>query len=130
MDPQSGLTLVGNFILGGISVFAVGLMGWAIRELKRVQDARVADQKAFTTELTGFSTRFQEAQASTVSAIDRLTAAENQQTDALKNNTAALSDCKGTMETMRQTIDSVVRDAVRRPRTTSGQFPARPPEKE
>jgi hypothetical protein len=117
MDPSSavdtGMNLIGNFILGGIAIFAVGLMGWAIRELKRVQDARVTDQKAFTTELTAFSSQIRDAQGETVAAINELTVAENQQTDILRSNGEALADCKSSLEGMRQTIDSVVRDAVR-----------------
>lgn len=109
---------VGEFVLGGIALLALAVAYWSIKQLKAAKDAHIgalndaSDKKDVTSD--NHAKAYQRTAAATVGAIEKLTQTEAMQTDAIKDNTRALTDLRGAVDAQTKTIDSVIREAVRR----------------
>ena len=118
---------VGEFMLGGIALLAIAVAYWAIKQLKLAKDSHIgalniaADKKDATSEKHAVA--YQQTATATVAAIEKLTTTETVQTDAIRENTRALVDLRAAVDTQKSTLDSIVRDAVRRT-GRSGGYPA------
>lgn len=112
------VSYVGEFILGGIALLALYVAYWAIKQLKTAKDDHIAalnvasDKREEANEKHALA--YQATANATVAAIEKLTTTETAQTDAIKDNTRALTDLRGAVNTQNSTLDSIVRDAVRR----------------
>lgn len=120
--------IVKDSVLGALLVVAVGLCVWAVLRLSSVQNKRVADQKQMNE-------RMEKSQEKMASLIEKMTdaftghkAALDRLSDTEKSQTETMVHLCSKMEGVQSTIDSVVRDAVRRaPRRSYTPGSGRPP---
>ena len=122
--------IIKDSVLGALLVIAVGLCVWAVLRLNSVQNKRVADQKQMNDrmeksqeKMAGLIEKMTEAFAGHKAALEKLADTERSQTDTM------VKLC-GEMRGLQGTVDSVIRDAVRRssPRSytpSSGRPPSR-----
>jgi hypothetical protein len=115
------VSYVGEFILGGIALFAVGIAYWAIRELKQAHKTHVQTLEKGGAQHVEMHKAYQGSNAEVVQTITRLTDTENAQTAAIQTNTTALGEAKGElrgikeeMANLRRSVDDIIREAVRR----------------
>lgn len=118
---QAGSSLIKDTALGAITIICLALAVWAIRELKKVQDARVADKEKAADRLEATNEKDRASQAELTKAVNALAGAQAETGRAIERNTQAVQENTRSLET-------VVRDAIRRGTGSSGGYPAmRPP---
>lgn len=132
-DPEAAtkvISYVGEFILGGIAVFAIAIAYWAIRELKKAHESHVRSLEKGSAQHVEMHAAYQASNAEVVAAIGRLTDTENTQTAAIQSNTIASSEVKAEvrnsreeMTNLRRSVDDIIREAVRRRRHSSDRNP-------
>lgn len=122
---------VGDFILGGIAVFAIGIAYWAIKQWRDSRDAHTEDIKDAGKQHIEMHKAYQASNSQTVAAIDRLSETQKAQTTAIeaqtrelttvrvsadgnKNETAAL---RAEITALGRRVDDVIREAVMRRRS-------------
>ena len=112
------VSYVGEFVLGGIALLALAVAYWAIKELKAAKNEHIKalNDASMAKDSTNkdHAEAYQRTATATVSAIEKLMLTETTQTDAIRENTRALQDLRGAVDGQTKTIDSVLRDAVRR----------------
>lgn len=121
---------VGEFILGGIALLAIGIAWWAIRQFKEAKDQHIEALKTASDKKDEANDKhaaaYERTARATVGTIEKLTVIEAAQTVAIQENTRAMIDLRGAVDAQKSTIDSVVRAAVSR--RSSDRWPIqRPP---
>lgn len=120
------VSYVGEFVLGGIALLCLGVAYWAIRELKQAHKDHVAALEQAGEKHVEMHKAYQSSNSDTVQAIGRLTDTENAQTGAIQANTIALGEAKAEMRgvkdemnSLRRSVDEIIREAVRSRRLSS-----------
>lgn len=125
------VSYVGEFILGGIAMLAIGVALWAIRELKAAHKDHVGALEKAGGQHLEMHKAYQESNSETVAAISRLIDIENAQTNAITNTTATLGDMRSQfhgvreeVSNLRRSYDDTVREMVRLKKISSDRYPA------
>lgn len=119
---EAGTSLIKDTALGAFALICLALAVWAIRELKKVQDARVADKELAADRLEKANEKDRAAQGELTKAVDKLASAQSETSRAIERATAAVQENTRALET-------VVRDAIRSRGTGgSGGYPATRPD--
>lgn len=130
-NGEAIVSYVGEFILGSIALLAIAVAYWAIKQLKDAKNQHIealniaADKKDSQTEK--HAEAYERMVTATVSAIEKLTATENTQTEAIRGLTEAVDGLRTSVNAQQATLDSVIRDAVRTRRVSgrsSDRWPA------
>jgi high-affinity Fe2+/Pb2+ permease len=112
-------SIVKDSVFGALLIVTVILLVWLVRRVLSIQDLRVQDQK-------DMSDRLEKSQEKTSALIEKMTEAFTTFQSAVDklNQTQELSreataDLASTVRSLKDTVDSVVRDAVRGPYRSS-----------
>lgn len=121
--------IVKDSVFGALLVVAVILLVWLVRRVLAIQDLRVEDQKAMSTRLE----RSQEKQALLIEKMTEAFTGVKATLETLnrtqQESSRVTSDLSNNVKGLQNTVDSVIREAVRSKTSRSGGYPAvRPPE--
>jgi hypothetical protein len=118
------ISWVGEFILGGIAIFAIFIAYWAIQQWKLSRDAHTEDLKTAGDQHVEMHKAYQASNSQVVAAIDRLSKTQEAHTLALQSATTELAAVKatsdnsrGAIDTLSRRVDEVIREAVIRRRS-------------
>jgi len=106
---EKAVSFVGEFILGGIAIFAIGIAYWVILQWKKKHDEHVADLKIASNQHVEMHKAYQASSAEVVGAINRLTETEKAQTVAIQSSTTELSATRVELASYRSSLDSMNR---------------------
>lgn len=118
------ISYVGEFILGGITLLAVGVAIWSIRFARSVHAAHVDDLKKTTDKILETNKAYVTSSTQTIEAMGSLKTMVQALNQTLEQNTKVSLDLRSYVESVRSTLDSIIRDAVRR--RSSDRWQARP----
>lgn len=124
---EAGSSLIKDTALGAITIICLALTVWAIRELKKVQDARVLDKEKAADRLEAANEKDRAALGELTKAVDKLAAAQSETGRAIERNTQAVQENGRTLENV---VTRALEAAARSARGTgaSGGYPAVRPE--
>ena len=104
---KSGLNILESSLLGAIAVLSLVVAIFSVWKLNRVQNERVADQKQL-------SDRMEKASERQEKLVEKMTSTFSGVKNALDNLTQTEQQTQGLLRSMQQSMDGVIRDAVRR----------------
>ena len=102
---KAGLTLIESSILGAATVFFAVVAGLCVWKLSRVQDRRAADAKGHSERIEGLLTKMGDLNNKMATTFGSM---EN----ALTNLVQVEKDGQALLQAMKNSFDTVIRDAV------------------
>lgn len=96
---QAGLNVIEWGVVGAILILSVAINIFAVYKLSKVQDLRVRDQQRMSDKIQGLT--------------EKMTAAFSGMKNSLDNLTQAEKDGQTVLQALKQSLDTVIRDAVR-----------------
>lgn len=114
-------SIIKDSVLGALLIIAVLGVIWLLRKVVTVQDQRIADQKAANEAMERQREKVSDLALKMVHASTQLNASIEKLTDSTEDHTKAIAELRSSFQELKNVVDSVIRDAVRR--RSSGQMP-------
>ena len=114
--------IVKDSVFGALLLGAVMLLVWLVRRVLAVQDARVADQKQMSERLEKAQDRQGQLIEKMTEAFSAFKGSVDSLIQAQESGRNAITELNTSVQQLRTTMDSVIRDAVRRGSGSSGRY--------